>query len=210
LRFDLWLAYVSTLAVISISPGTGAAAVMATALSHGARAALPVVLGLQVGLVAYALLVTLGLAAVVGQGALFKALEIAGVGYLAWLGTRALLSTPTAPSLVRGTGSMPRTWTARLREGCLVNLTNPKTIVFMAALFPQFLDARSPLAPQLAILLVTLLAVDITVMMGYAHLASGVGRWLRLPHRLAWLNRGLGAWFLVLAVLLAIQIQHGP
>jgi homoserine/homoserine lactone efflux protein len=91
-----------------------------------------------------------------------------------------------------------------------VNLTNPKTIVFMAALFPQFLDPRVALAPQLALLLSTLLAVDITVMMGYARLASTVGAWMRSPHRLAWLNRGFGAWFLVLAVLLALQIRHAP
>jgi homoserine/homoserine lactone efflux protein len=208
LKFEVWLAYVSTLAVVSVSPGTGAAAVMANALSHGTRATFPVVLGLQVGLVTYALVVAFGLAAVAEQPIVFQGIEIAGVAYLGWLGLRALLSKPAALIVERGAGAP--SWWHRLAEGSLVNLTNPKTIVFMAALFPQFLDPRAALGTQLAVLLLTLLAVDITVMMGYARLASTVGAWMRSPHRLAWLNRGFGAWFLVLAVLLALQIRHAP
>lgn len=206
MKLEVWLAYVSTLAVVSISPGTGAAAVMANALAHGTRAALPVVLGLQVGLVVYALVVTLGLAAVVGHGSLFLVIEIAGVVYLAWLGLRSMLSRRTA--LPDRRGAAAPSWRARLWEGSLVNLTNPKTTVFMAALFPQFVNPEAPLGAQLAILLGTLLAVDITVMMGYARLASTIGAWMRSPRHLDWLNRGIGAWFLVLAVLLALQIRH--
>ncbi len=208
MKFEVWLAYVTTLAVVSVSPGTGAAAVMANALSHGARASIPVVLGLQVGLVTYALVVAFGLAAVAGQRLVFQTIEIVGVVYLGWLGLRALLSKPAALIVARGAGAP--SWWRRVAEGSLVNLTNPKTIVFMAALFPQFVDPRAALGTQLAVLLVTLLAVDITVMMGYARLASTVGAWLRSPHRLVWLNRGFGAWFLVLAVLLALQIRHAP
>lgn len=208
MKFEVWLAYVTTLAVVSVSPGTGAAAVMANALSHGARAAFPVVLGLQVGLVVYALVVAFGLAAVAQQRLVFQSIEIAGVAYLGWLGLRALLSKPAALIVERGAGAP--SWGSRIAEGSLVNLTNPKTIVFMAALFPQFLDPRAALGTQLAVLLLTLLAVDITVMMGYARLASTIGAWMRSPQRLAWLNRGFGAWFLVLAVLLALQIRHAP
>lgn len=208
MKFEVWLAYVSTLAVVSVSPGTGAAAVMANALAHGTRAAFPVVLGLQVGLIAYSLVVAFGLAAVAEQRIVFQTIEVAGVVYLAWLGLRSLLSKPAGLIVERGAGAP--SWWSRLAEGSLVNLTNPKTIVFMAALFPQFLDPQASLGVQLTVLLVTLLAVDITVMMGYARLASTIGVWLRSPQRLSWLNRGFGAWFLVLAVLLALQIRHAP
>lgn len=208
MKSEVWLAYLTTLTVVSLSPGTGAAAVMANALSHGTRAAFPVVLGLQVGLVTYALMVALGLAAVAEQRLVFQSIEIAGVAYLAWLGLRSLLSKPSGLVVERGAGAP--SWWSRVAEGSLVNLTNPKTIVFMAALFPQFLDPRAAIGTQLVVLLLTLLAVDITVMMGYARLASTIGVWLRSPHHLVWLNRGFGAWFLVLAVLLALQIRHAP
>jgi homoserine/homoserine lactone efflux protein len=57
-------------------------------------------------------------------------------------------------------------------RGALTNATNPKGIVFMVAVLPQFIDPKQPLALQLAILLVTTLAVDSVVMHGYAFLAS--------------------------------------
>lgn len=204
MSLESWLAYVVTLSAVSVSPGTGAAAVMATALSHGTRAAIPVVLGLQVGLVTYALVVASGLAAVARHGAILTTIQLAGIAYLAWLGLRALAARGTLVEV--GPARSQRGWFARVSEGSLVNLTNPKTLVFMAALFPQFLDARAPLAAQLAVLLGTLLVIDIAVMMGYAHLAGALREWLRDPRRIAWLNRGLGVWFLVLAGLLALEL----
>ena len=105
MKFEVWLAYVSTLAMVSVSPGTGAAAVMANALSHGTRAAFPIVLGLQVGLVTYALAEAFGLAAVADQRIVFQTIEIAGVVYLAWLGLRALLAKPAALIVERGAGA---------------------------------------------------------------------------------------------------------
>lgn len=200
---ELWLAYVVTLSAVSVSPGTGAAAVIANGLTYGARGALPVVLGLQVGLVAYALIVAFGLAAVVRHGPVLLAVKLAGIAYLAWLGLRALSARGTLIEV--GRAASMRSWLARFSEGSVVNLTNPKTTVFMAALFPQFLDAGAPIGPQVGVLLGTLLVIDIAVMMGYAHLAGALRDWVREPRRVAWINRGLGAWFLVLATLLALE-----
>ncbi|MFO1319860.1 MAG: LysE family transporter [Burkholderiales bacterium] len=204
MSLESWVTYVVTLSAVSVSPGTGAAAVMANGLTYGARGAFPVVLGLQLGLVVYALVVASGLAAVVGHGPILVALKLAGIAYLAWLGLRALSARGVLIEVHRATAR--RSWLARFSEGGLVNLTNPKTTVFMAALFPQFLDIGAPLLPQLGLLLCTLLAIDIAVMMGYAHLAAALRDWIRDPRRIAWMNRGLGAWFLVLASLLALEL----
>lgn len=201
MSLERWLAFVATLAVVSVSPGTGALAVMGTALRSGARQAIPVVLGLQGPLLLYSLLVSFGLAAIVGHGAVFEAIRWTGVAYLLYLGLRSLWAP--SGSLALGNATAPaRGWTG-LAEGFLVNATNPKTVVFMAALFPQFVRPEAPLGPQLVVLCATLLAIDITVMMGYAHLAATLARWLRHPRHLAWLNRIVGGWFLVLAALLA-------
>jgi homoserine/homoserine lactone efflux protein len=66
----------------------------------------------------------------------------------------------------------------RLVIGTMTNLTNPKGIVFMVAVLPQFIDPNRPLALQLLILALTMSVVDITVMHGYAFLASRAQRWL--------------------------------
>jgi homoserine/homoserine lactone efflux protein len=201
MSIELWLAFVATLAAMSFSPGTGAAAVMATGLQGGARPAFPVVLGLQCPLLLYALIVSLGLSAVVSHGPVLQAIKWAGVAYLIWLGLRSLFAAPVIAPELRGHASTG--WWSRFAEGFVVNATNPKTVVFMAALFPQFVQPGAPLAPQLAILCSTLVAIDITVMMGYAHLAAILARWMKHPRHLAWLNRIVGTWFLVLAALLA-------
>jgi homoserine/homoserine lactone efflux protein len=60
----------------------------------------------------------------------------------------------------------------------MTNLTNPKGIVFMVAVLPQFIDPNRPLALQLLILALTMSVVDIAVMHGYAFLASRAQRWL--------------------------------
>jgi homoserine/homoserine lactone efflux protein len=204
----LWLTYVATLSAVSFSPGTGAAAVIASALSQGASRTFPVVLGMQAALLIYALIVGVGLAAIVAHGPALQLIRWSGVVYLVWLGLRNLATSsdalaskpPREPSLA---------WSARFTEGLLVNLTNPKTTVFMAALFPQFVRADAPIAKQLMILCATLVVVDTIVMMGYAHLASGLRTWLNRPGHVVWLNRIVGIWFLALATMLAMGSRHG-
>src|SRR5690606_37354872 len=66
----------------------------------------------------------------------------------------------------------------RFTIGFLTNATNPKGIVFMVAVLPQFVDANRPLWPQLALLMLTSVGVEMVVMHGYALLASRAQRWL--------------------------------
>jgi homoserine/homoserine lactone efflux protein len=62
--------------------------------------------------------------------------------------------------------------------GFFTNVTNPKGIVFMVAVLPQFIDPARSLWVQLPLLLATAVAVDVVVMHGYAFLASRAQRWL--------------------------------
>jgi len=80
----------------------------------------------------------------------------------------------------------------RFVRGLLTNTTNPKGIVFMVAVLPQFISSRHPLWSQLAVLLVTTLCVDVTVMHGYALLAASLRRWLASPRARRIQNRVTG------------------
>ncbi|MDO8904340.1 LysE family transporter, partial [Hydrogenophaga sp.] len=62
--------------------------------------------------------------------------------------------------------------------GFFTNVTNPKGIVFMVAVLPQFIDPTRALWLQLLILLVTAVGIDLVVMHGYAFMASRAQRWL--------------------------------
>jgi homoserine/homoserine lactone efflux protein len=86
--------------------------------------------------------------------------------------------------------------------GFLTNATNPKGIIFMVAVLPQFIAQDAPVLPQLAILGVTMVTIDTTVMHGYALLASWMERWFRDARAVKMQNRFFGAVLMVIGTLL--------
>jgi homoserine/homoserine lactone efflux protein len=99
-----------------------------------------------------------------------------------------------------GLGGAPR---ELLLRGFLVNATNPKGIVFMLAVLPQFIDPTRPQLVQYAICGATLFFTDLVVMSGYTGLAAKVLRLLREPHHIRWMNRTFGGLFVAAGAVLA-------
>ncbi len=198
---DWWLTYLLTTLILSLSPGSGAINTMSTGISHGYRGAVASIAGLQVGLSIHILLVGIGLGALLSQSMMaFEALKWFGAAYLIWLGIQQWRAAG-ALDLHTLAESMPR---RRLfRRAILVNLTNPKSIVFLAALFPQFILPHQPQTTQYLILGVTTVAVDIVVMIGYATLATRIAGWIKGPRQMRLLNRIFGSLFILVGALLA-------
>jgi threonine/homoserine/homoserine lactone efflux protein len=73
-----------------------------------------------------------------------------------------------------------------------VNITNPKGIIFFAAIFPQFVDVARPQLVQYVILGATTFVTDLAIMMAYTALAAKVFRAMSEPAHLRWVNRALG------------------
>ena len=88
-------------------------------------------------------------------------------------------------------------------RGFWVNLTNPKGIIFFAAILPQFVDTARPQFLQYAILATTTFVVDVIVMSGYTAAAARVLGAMRDPAKLRWVNRGLGGAFVAAGAALA-------
>ena len=88
-------------------------------------------------------------------------------------------------------------------RGLLVNATNPKGIVFMLAVLPQFIDPARPLVPQYAICGATLMATDLVVMTAYTAFAATALRMLRKPRQIRALNRTFGGALIAMGALLA-------
>jgi threonine/homoserine/homoserine lactone efflux protein len=88
-------------------------------------------------------------------------------------------------------------------RGFMVNATNPKGIVFMLAVLPQFIDPSRPQFVQYAICGATLFSTDLLVMSGYTGLAAKVLRALRDPAHIRWMNRTFGSLFIAAGALLA-------
>ncbi|ACZ78690.1 homoserine/homoserine lactone efflux protein [Dickeya zeae] len=198
---DWWLTYLLTTLILSLSPGSGAINTMSTSISHGYRGAVASIAGLQLGLTIHIVLVGIGLGALLSQSVLaFDALKWLGAAYLIWLGIQQWRSAGSL-DLQTLANSMPR---RRLfKRAILVNLTNPKSIVFLAALFPQFIIPHQPQAMQYLVLGVTTVVVDVIVMIGYATLARRIALWLKGPRQLKQLNRTFGSLFILVGALLA-------
>ena len=173
--WHVWLAYFLAAWLIALSPGSGAVLSMSHGLQYGVRQTTATIVGLQIGLASILLVAGAGVGALLlASTTAFMVVKVLGAGYLIWLGVKqwrapvdGAASDAAAPSEPAGLSVRQR-----LLRGALTNATNPKCIVFMVAVLPQFINPKQPLALQLAILLVTTLAVDSVVMHGYAFLAS--------------------------------------
>ncbi|MFB1016734.1 MAG: LysE family transporter, partial [Burkholderiaceae bacterium] len=140
------------------------------------------VLGLQLGLAVVLLIAGAGVGAVlVASANAFLVVKVVGAAYLFYLGVKqwraSVGSSESAVAdathaVASGLSKRIPTTRERVLTGMLTNLSNPKGIVFMVAVLPQFIDPSKSLLVQLAILCVTMNTVDTIVMHGYAFLAS--------------------------------------
>ena len=194
--WHVWWAYFFASWAIALSPGSGAVLSMTHGLAYGVRAASATVLGLQLGLAVILLVAGAGVGAVlVASATAFTVVKVVGAAYLIWLGIkqwRAPVQGPAPSGEARPAKAGVPSLRERLALGFFTNVTNPKGIVFMVAVLPQFIDPTQPLWLQLLVLLVTTISVDLVVMHGYAFLASRLQRWLATARARRAQNRVFG------------------
>ena len=204
MRWDVWLAFIGASVAISVSPGAGAIQSMATGLAHGLRRGAWSVAGLQIGLMTQLAVVAVGLGAAVAKSVLaFTVIKWIGVGYLIYLAVRQWRTT--APDLSQDVPAAVDggRWSLLVR-GALVNLTNPKGLVFLLAVLPQFVVPSRPLLPQYLTIAATMVVVDVIVMCAYTGLASRLLGWLHTPRQQVIVNRTMSALFASAALVLSL------
>ncbi len=203
MALQTWLAFLVACWVISLSPGAGAIASMSSGLQYGFWRGYWNALGLQLGLALQIAIVAAGVGAVLAASALaFSLIKWFGVGYLVYLAVKQWRALPSDLATDDATRPIGRPLSLVLR-GFLVNFSNPKAIVFMLAVLPQFIDPHAPLVKQYLVMGVTMITVDLIVMAGYTGLAARVLRLLRTPGQQRLMNRSFAALFVGAAALLA-------
>jgi threonine/homoserine/homoserine lactone efflux protein len=158
--------------VVVIVPGPTVTLIVANSLRHGRRAGMLNVAGTQLGLVLTVGIVLLGLASLIAaMGAWFIWLRLVGAAYLIWLGCKLLMASGEI-----AVGTAPRTPRAGFFvQGLAVALSNPKTLLFFGAFFPQFMDPNRDFTLQVLIMGATAMAVAAISDSAYALLASRAG-----------------------------------
>ncbi|MFE6336397.1 LysE family translocator [Streptomyces sp. NPDC057806] len=152
---DRLLAFAAMSFLLIVVPGPSVLFVVGRALAQGRRAALTTVAGNTAGAYVLVLAVAFGVGSIVERSVLvFTALKLAGAAYLVYLGVKAwrergaLRAAFAEDTAAAGPGSARTFW-----EGFAVGVTNPKTIVFFAAVLPQFVDrAAGQVAVQMLLL----------------------------------------------------------
>jgi homoserine/homoserine lactone efflux protein len=199
---ELYLAFVAATAVLVVMPGPIVTLVVANSVTYGTRPALSTVAGAQSGHFLLLLVVAAGMTSlmhVLAEG--FEWLRWIGVAYLVWLGLQRWLATPAAdadPAVLAVSGRR-LFW-----QGFLVSITNPKTLFFYAAFFPQFVDPTAPPALQMTVLCGTFLVVATLFDSGYAILAGRARGWLRDRRRMKICDRVIGTFLIAAGAWLAL------
>jgi threonine/homoserine/homoserine lactone efflux protein len=173
MSFDLYAAFLVACVVIVVVPGPTVTLIVANSLRHGTRAGVLNMLGTQVGEAIIITIAGIGLTSFIeAMGHWFDWLRFAGAAYLIWLGWKMIRSTGEAPD-----GSPAQSPSGGFAaQGCLVALSNPKTLLFFGAFFPQFIDPSRDYVLQIAVMGLTALAISAISDSVYALAAGRAGR----------------------------------
>jgi threonine/homoserine/homoserine lactone efflux protein len=200
------LTYVLTIFVLIVIPGPSVLFVVSRGVALGRRAALATVLGNTAGLGVLAIIVSLGLGSIVARSvAVFTVIKLAGAAYMVLLGVR-MFRDRHALARMLDVAVAPKGMQRMLREGFVVGVTNPKAVILLTAVLPQFVD-RSAGHVQLQFLLLGAISLIVGLFSdGAWAIVSGTARvWLaRSPRRLELIGGAGGLVLIGLGVRLAV------
>jgi threonine/homoserine/homoserine lactone efflux protein len=176
-------------------------------MRYGAKGTLPTVAGDLSANILQMLAAAFGLGAVITRSATaFTVIKWGGVAYIAWMGFSQLRNA--RKGIDQGSDDTPRGLWLRYSQGFVTSASNPKAIVFFAALFPQFIDpstTASPIALQILVLGSIFLLIDGISVLLYAATAGRLATWLSQKGRVATQRRITGFALLGAAGLLSLK-----
>lgn len=214
MNLSTWWLFVTATFFISAAPGPNMLLIMNQSVRFGLRASIYSMAGCMTALMIMFTLSALGLGVILQNApAVFDALRWAGALYLAYLGYK-VWTAPVEP-ISTDASTMSNTQTHNrpaapnaltlFRTGFFTAGSNPKALLFAAALLPQFIQASLPQVPQLLILLATFSVLEILWYFIYAVGGLSMAQQLRKPNILRWFNRVTGGAFIGFAGLMAVM-----
>jgi homoserine/homoserine lactone efflux protein len=208
MKWDIWLLFVITEAVLSVTPGPAVLFVLSQALRRGPGKAIWASGGILSANAFYFVLSATSLGAIiVASYRLFFAIKWIGAGYLIYLGLQSFRSKT---SVLAADGIDPRHssgWGV-LRDGFMLQAANPKALLFFVAILPQFIDARGSVPYQILVLGLSSIFVEFIILFGYGQLAGRVSAAARSPRFESLTNRLAGGLLIAAGVGLA-RLRQG-
>ena len=207
-NWDTYWLYVATETALSLSPGPAVMLVIAYGLAQGVRSSVWASLGILSANGLYFALSATGVGALLlASQTVFQAIRWAGAAYLVYLGLAALLGRPSPITVSRSAarGGSPR---AVYLSGLTLQLANPKTLVFFAAILPQFVDPRLPVGTQMVWLAAGSVIPEFFILAGYGFAASRAAPLATDPRFARLTDRAAGVLVLAAAAMV-LSISRG-
>jgi homoserine/homoserine lactone efflux protein len=176
MELHVYLAFVVATAIMIALPGPSVLLTVAHSISFGWQRALATVAGETMGIAVQLLVAAIGLTSllnVVAEG--FEWLRWAGAAYLVYLGIKQWRSASEPLELDASSVSKRNLFV----QGLVITIPNPKSLIFIAAFLPQFIDTARPLGLQFAFIVPTFLVITFTVTSVWALVAGKVSVFLR-------------------------------
>jgi len=208
MSFETWAAFAAASTVLLIIPGPTILLVVSYALGQGWRTALPVAIGVALGDFTAMTLSMLGIGALLAASAtVFTAVKVLGATYLIYLGLQAIRHRARlADTFTAEVTALRRGPLTMLRDGLIVGFANPKSLVFLAALLPQFVTPENGWVPvQMLILGMCIPMFGLIFDSAWALTAGTARAWFaRSPRRLAAVGGAGGLMMIGLGTSLAL------
>lgn len=202
MEFHSWLLFVSAYLITTISPGPNVLLVIRNTVRYGAKGTAATIAGNLLTQLIVAFLVAVGVGTVLlAMPPLFLAMKIAGAGYLIYLGLKQLVKHAAKPNNAK---APPITYVAVQSkifwEAMLVSGSNPKTLIFLSAFMPQFIEHGRPLTSQFFVMYVTIAAIVAIVHTVYSLSVSSISNQVESSHWLGLAKRFSGIIFIGLGI----------
>ena len=195
------LPYVAACFLFSIIPGPSVTVVVANSLARGTKAGVVTLIGTEIAMLSMVVIIALGMQAVmtvVSEG--FTIIKLVGAAYLVWVGWKMFTSSG---KIEVGQPGERLPLVRYLWQGALINWSNPKTLLFLGAFLPQFVDMSRPAFGQIMVLGLIVMAVATLTDMFYAVIA-GQARHMLSAARVRLMSRVSGVILMIGGVWLAL------
>jgi len=210
MTLETWALFCVTETVLCFTPGPAVLLVVSLALSRGGSAGLRASLGILAANAAYFALSATGLGALLlASWELFSLIKWLGAAYLVWLGIRMIHAAFTMrDGRTEERGAAPEHGSGAFLQGLITQGANPKSLLFFTAILPQFIDARAAVTPQVLILGVSSVVIELAVLSLYVVVCRRAGRLTSAAQFAAPLQIVGGALLIVAGVRLATQQRN--
>jgi threonine/homoserine/homoserine lactone efflux protein len=196
-----WFVFLGVALLLCFTPGPGVLMAVSNAMSVGPRRAIVGSMGNAVGVFLVSAVSMAGLGVVLGASAsAFTVLKVLGAAYLIWLGIKQWRSETNAFAAPPDEAHGERSGLRLFGHGVTVAVTNPKSILFFSALFPQFIRQDGPVLEQFLVLTATVAACSLLSHAFYVLVARGMKHSFSSASRARMFNRVTGGAFVALGI----------